>query len=140
MSYNHGLEERIFEKQWKKTAEEYRKSGMTEEQISAIYEFDRQVFNSDRRYRERTIELYNNPCVKKIKVYDDYSENNRYSWIDNISDSEKYKKIMSLPKIWRDAFTMYLYDGYSQKEISSKLLKPQQTISCWIVKIAGILC
>ncbi len=140
MSYNHGLEERIFEKQWKKTAEEYRKSGMTEEQIAAIYEFDRQVFNSDRRYRERTIELYNNPSVKKIKVYDDYSENNRYGWIDNISDPEKYKKIMSLPKIWRDAFTMYLYDGYSQKEISSKLLKPQQTISYWIVKIAEILC
>lgn len=139
MSYNHALEEKLFEKQWKKTAEEYRKSGMTEEQIAAIYEFDRQVFNSDRRYRERTIELYNNPCVKKMKVYDDYSENNRYSWIDNISDPKKYKKIMSLPKIWRDAFTMYLYDGYSQKEISSKLLKPQQTISYWIVKIAEIL-
>lgn len=140
MSYNHGLEERIFENQWKKNAEEYRKLGMTEEQIAVIYEFDRQVFNSDRRYRERTTELYNNPCIKKIKVYDDYSENNRYGWIDNISDPEKYKKIMSLPQIWRDAFTMYLYDGYSQKEISSKLLKPQQTISYWIVKIAEILC
>lgn len=139
MSYNHGLEERIFEKQWKKTAEEYRKSGMTEEQIAAIYEFDRQVFNSDRRYRERTIDLYNNPILKKMKVYDDYSENNRYSWIDNIEDPEKYKKIMSLPKIWRDAFTMYLYDGYTQKEISSKLLRPQQSISRWIVKIAEIL-
>ena len=139
MSYNHGLEERIFEKQWKKIAEEYRKSGMTEEQIAAIYEFDRQVFNSDRRYRERTIDLYANPSVKKMKVYDDYLENNRYRWIDNIDDPEKYKKIMSLPKIWRDAFTMYLYDGYTQKEISSKLLRPQQSISRWIVKIADIL-
>ena len=139
MSYNHGLEERMFEKQWKKTAEEYRKSGMTEEQIAAIYEFDRQVFNSDRRYRERNIDLYANPSVKKMKVYDDYLENNRYRWIDNIDDSEKYKKIMSLPKIWRDAFTMYLYDGYAQKEISSKLLRLQQTISYWIMKIAEIL-
>lgn len=139
MGYNHALEEKIFEKQWKKTAEEYRKSGMTEEQIAAIYEFDRQVFNSDRRYRERTTELYNNPCIKKIKIYDDYLENNRYRWIDNIDDPEKYKKIMSLPKIWRDAFTMYLYDGYTQKEISSKLMRPQQSISRWIVKIAEIL-
>lgn len=139
MGYNHALEEKIFEKQWKKTAEEYRKSGMTEEQIAAIYEFDRQVFNSDRRYRERTTELYNNPCIKKIKVYDDYLENNRYRWIDNIDDPEKYKKIMSLPKIWRDAFTMYLYDGYTQKKNSSKLMRPQQSISRWIVKIAEIL-
>lgn len=139
MSYNHGLEEKIFEEQWKKTAEEYRKSGMTEEQIAVIYEFDREVFNSDRRYRERTIDLFDNPSVKKLKVYDDYSANNRYGWIDKIEDSEKYEKVMSLPEIWREAFTMYIFDGYTQKEISSKLLKPQQTISYWIVKIAEIL-
>lgn len=139
MSYNHGLEEKIFEEQWKKTAEEYRKSGMTEEQIAAIYEFDREVFNSDRRYRERTIDLFDNPSVKKLKVYDDYSANNRYGWIDKIEDSEKYEKVMSLPEIWREAFTMYIFDGCTQKEISSKLLKPQQTISYWIVKIAEIL-
>lgn len=139
MSYNHGLEEKIFEEQWKKTAEEYRKSGMTEEKIAAIYEFDREVFNSDRRYRERTIDLFDNPSMKKLKVYDDYSANNRYGWIDKIEDSEKYEKVMALPEIWREAFTLYIFDGYAQKEISSKLLKPQQTISYWIVKIAEIL-
>lgn len=139
MSYNHGLEEKIFEKQWKKTAEEYRKSGMTEEQIAAIYEFDREVFNSDRRYRERTVNLLDNPNIKKLKVYDNYSANNRYGWIDKIVDSEKYEKVMVLPKIWREAFTMYIYDGYTQKEISSRLLKPQQSISRWIVKITEIL-
>lgn len=53
MSYNHGLEEKKFKERWQKTAEEYRKSGMTEEQISAIYKFDREVFNSNRRYREK---------------------------------------------------------------------------------------
>lgn len=139
MSYNHGLEEKIFEKQWKKTAEEYRKSGMTEEQIAAIYEFNREVFNSDRRYRERTVDLFDDPNIKKLKVYDNYSANNRYGWIDKIVDSEKYEKVMVLPKIWREAFTMYIYDGYTQKEISSRLLKPQQSISRWIVKIAEIL-
>ncbi|MCM1529705.1 MAG: hypothetical protein NC093_06895 [Alistipes sp.] len=139
MSYNHGLEEKIFEEQWKKTAEEYRKSGMTEEQIAAIYRFDRKVFNSDRRYRERTVGLSDNLNIKRLRVYDDYSANNRYGWIDKIENPEKYEKVMSLPEIWREAFTMYIFDGYSQKEISSKLLKPQQTISRWIVKIAEIL-
>lgn len=139
MSYNHGLEEKIFEEQWKKTAEEYRKSGMTKEQIAAIYEFDRKVFNSDRRYRERTIDLFDDPNIKKLKVNDDYSANNRYGWIDKILDSEKYEKVMNLPEIWREAFTMYIFDGYTQKEISLKLLKPQQSISRWIVKIAEII-
>ena len=138
MGYNHSLEEKRFEEEWMKNAESFRKVGMTEAQISEMYKFDREVFNSDRRYRERTVSLYDNPDVKKIKVYDDYSRDNRYGWIEKITDSEKYEKIMSLPKIWREAFTMYI-SGYTQTEISSKLMKPQQTISYWIVKIAEIL-
>lgn len=67
---------------------------MTEEQIAAIYEFDREVFNPDRRYRERTTDLFDNPCVKKLKVYDDYSADNRFGWIYKIEDSEKYEKVM----------------------------------------------
>ena len=139
MSYNHGLEEKLFQEQWQKTAEEYRKSGMTEKQIAEILKFDREVFNSDRRYRERTVGFIDNSSVKMLKVYDDYSAADRYSWIDKIADPEKYEKVMSVPEIWREVFTMYIYDGYTQKEISSKLLKPQQTISRWIVKIAEIL-
>ena len=138
MGYNHGLEEKRFEEEWLKNVESFRKAGMTEEQIAEMYKFDREVFNSDRRYKERTVSLYDNPDVKKIKVYDDYSRDNRYRWIKKITDTEKYEKIMSLPKIWREAFTMYI-SGYTQTEISSKLMKPQQTISYWIVKIAEIL-
>lgn len=139
MGYNHSLEEKRFEEEWLKNAESFRKAGMTEAQISEMYKFDREVFNSDRRYRERTVSFYDNPDVKKLKVYDDYSRDGRYGWIEKITDAEKYEKVMSLPKIWREAFTMYISDGYTQIEISSKLMKPQQTISYWIVKIAEIL-
>lgn len=139
MSYNHGLEEKKFKEQWQKTAEEYRKAGMTEKQIAAIYEFDREVFNSDRRFKERTVGLFDNENSKTLMVYDDYSANNRYGWIDEIEDMEVYSQIMSLPEIWREAFTMYIFDGYTQKDISSKLLKPRRTIASWIGKIAEIL-
>lgn len=139
MSYNHGLEEKKFKEQWQKIAEEYRKAGMTEEQIAAIYEFDREVFNSDRRYSERTVGLFDNENSKTLMVYDDYSANNRYSWIDEIEDMEVYSQIMSLPEIWREAFTMYIFDGYTQKEISSILLRDQSNVSRVIDKIAEIL-
>ncbi len=139
MSYNHGLEEKKFKEKWQKIAEEYRKAGMTEEQIAAVYEFDREVFNSDRRFKERTVGLFDNENSKTLMVYDDYSANNRYGWIDEIEDMEVYSQIMSLPEIWREAFTMYIFDGYTQKDISSKLLKPRRTITSWIGKIAEIL-
>ena len=73
MSYNHGLEEKKFKEQWQKTAEEYRKAGMTEKQIAEIYEFDREVFNSIRRYREKTVGLFDNSNSRTLTVYDDYS-------------------------------------------------------------------
>jgi hypothetical protein len=37
MNYNHGLAEKKFKEHWVETANEYRKAGMTEEQITAIY-------------------------------------------------------------------------------------------------------
>ena len=139
MSYNHGLEEKKFNEYWNEISEEYRKAGMTEEQIMSMLEFEREVFNSDRRYRENTVELFDNETNKNLQIYDNYSTTKRYGWIDEIDDMETYEKIMSLPEIWVEAFTMYIIDGYSQQQISSKLLKPQQTISRWIVKIAEII-
>ena len=139
MSYNHGLEEKKFNEYWNEISEEYRKAGMTEEQIMSMLEFEREVFNSDRRYRENTVELFDNETNKNLQIYDNYSTTKRYGWIDEIDDMETYEKIMSLPEIWVEAFTMYIIDGYSQQQISSKLLKPKQTISRWIVKIAEII-
>ena len=103
MSYNHGLEENKFKEQWQKNAEEYRKAGMTEKQIAEIYEFDREVFNSNRRYSEKTVGLFDNSGSRTLTIYDDYSANNRYGWIDEIEDMEVYSQIMSLPEIWREA-------------------------------------
>ena len=140
MSYNHGLEEKKFNEYWNEISEEYRKAGMTEDQIMSMLEFEREVFNSDRRYRENTVELFDNETNQNLQIYDNYSTTKRYGWIDAIDNMEAYEKIMALPKIWVVAFTMYIIDGYSQQQISSKLLKPQQTISRWIVKIAEIIC
>ena len=140
MSYNHGLEEKKFNEYWNEISEEYRKAGMTEDQIMSMLEFEREVFNSDRRYRENTVELFDNETNQNLQIYDNYSTTKRYGWIDAIDNMEAYEKIMALPTIWVEAFTMYIIDGYSQQQISSKLLKPQQTISRWIVKIAEIIC
>lgn len=140
MSYNHCLEEKKFNEYWNEISEEYRNAGMTEEQIMSMLEFEREVFNSDRRYRENTVELFDNETNKNLQIYDNYSTTKRYGWIDEIDDMETYEKIMSLPEIWVEAFTMYIFDGYSQQQISSKLLKSQQTISRWIVEIAEIIC
>lgn len=56
MAYNHGKAERKW-KVWKEKEEKIlRDSGVTEDTIEAIRLYDRQAFNSDRRYYERVQE------------------------------------------------------------------------------------
>ena len=56
MAYNHGKAERKW-KLWKEREEKIlRDSGVTEDTIEAIRFYDRQAFNSDRRYYERVQE------------------------------------------------------------------------------------
>ena len=56
MAYNHGKAERKW-KVWKEKEEKIlRDSGVTEDTIEAIRLYDRQGFNSDRRYYERVQE------------------------------------------------------------------------------------
>ena len=54
MKWNNGYERKRFEANQKKLAEEYRKAGMTEEQIKAMYEFDLEQFKKDRIYQMHT--------------------------------------------------------------------------------------
>ena len=53
MAYNHGAAKKKFENEWQKKDRQYRELGMTDEQIQEIYKFEREAFNSDRRYYER---------------------------------------------------------------------------------------
>ena len=56
MAYNHGKAERKW-KLWKEKEEKIlRDSGVSEDMIEAIRLYDRQAFNSDRRYYERVHE------------------------------------------------------------------------------------
>ena len=56
MAYNHGKAERKW-KLWKEKEEKIlRDSGVAEDTIEAIRLYDRQAFNSDRRYYERVQE------------------------------------------------------------------------------------
>lgn len=138
MAYNHAREEKKFREEWKRKETEYRKLGMTDEQIQEIYKFEREVFNSDRRYYENTIDL------KGENTYG--TQGNRIIptdlreiWTEFIEDEEKYKRVMKCPVIMRKAYFLNKIAGYTIIEISSELSIPKSTLGDWIVKIAEIL-
>ena len=57
MSFNKGYELKKFEAHWEKLCIEYAAAGMTEEAIQKMYDYDRQQFNSERTFVERTQEF-----------------------------------------------------------------------------------
>jgi DNA-directed RNA polymerase specialized sigma24 family protein len=139
MGFNYGLERKKFNEKWLKLKAEYKAAGMTDEQIEAVYDFDFAAFNEERSYRNHNERLFETESRKILAANDDYYSNHRYGWLEGIEDIDKFNKIMALPNEYREAFTMYVFDGYSQTQISSILLKPQRSISRWIGKIAEIL-
>ncbi len=139
MAYNHAAEEKKFKELWDKKEKIYRESGMTDEQIAAIREYDVQMFNLDRAFYRRTT-LLAEPEFATDAAYDDHSDTYLENyWAELIDSDEKYRRLMEVPPVMRKAFYMYKVLGYYQKDISSKLSIPQRTVSFWIIKIAEII-
>ena len=139
MAYNHAKEEKKFKEQWEHRERLYRESGMTDEQISVIREYDENAFKLDRAFYRRTMLLAEPESITEGKLDDRSDTYLEEYWTDLIDSDEKYLRLMKVPPIMRKAFYMYKVLGMYQDEISSELSIPQQTISYWIGKIAEIL-
>jgi len=139
MAYNHAKEEKKFKEQWEKKEKLYLESGMTDEQISVIREYDENAFKLDRAFYRRTMLLAEPESITEGKLDDRSDTYLEEYWTDLIDSDEKYLRLMKVPPIMRKAFYMYKVLGMYQDEISSELSIPQQTISYWIGKIAEIL-
>ena len=130
MSWNNGIERKRFEAKMKKQAEEYRKAGMTEEQIQAMYEFDLEQYKSDRRYYSHTQPLevqeendegdeveesFVRQFIDAFSTSDEdeyFSNSSRYGWIDNIENQELSELLHEMDTEEIEIITLHVYEGY----------------------------
>lgn len=139
MSYNHGVAQRAFEKEWQKKERQYRELGMTERQISAIREFDEEEFRAERVYLEKKVPLAEADEFRQTTIDEFFVDDIEENWYEYITDPEKRKALRKVPANMRRTFYLNKVMNMSQQEISSILLIPRQTLSYWIVKISEIL-
>ena len=140
MGYNHAKAEKEFYKEWRKKLRLYKVAGMSMTQILAVYKYDKAVFRSDRRFYEHceqicyeeTNPLFGEEMVVNLDTYD------MTNWTKAMP-SELRTQLEKLTQGKLKAFYLYRVYGYTQKEISSILLKSQQTISRWIVQVSEIV-
>lgn len=110
------------EREWLKWKEEdmkmQRAAGMSEEQIQAIYDFDKKQFNSDRRYYEHTTEddeaLEWIPETDELRYVDTPSE-----LLAEIENEELYAALSALDTLTVQIL-IWKMNGYSSEDISQK--------------------
>lgn len=154
MSFNKGYELKKFEAHWEKLRIEYTATGMTEDAIQKMYEYDRQQFNAERTHLERTQELStdtfecsedeNSPLMKRyqdaISVTDHYHETkSRFGWIGEIENERLLSALENLSEGDLKLLTLYAYEGYNESEISKVFNVSQPAIHKRIMKISIIL-
>ena len=116
MAYNHGKAEYKW-KLWKEKEEKIlRDSGVTEDTIEAIRLYDRQVFNSDRRYYERVQEtgtyldeLVEDTTQPEVKTVEDF--------LDSIENQHLYQVLIKVDRLTLQIALMKI-QGYSTREIA----------------------
>ena len=154
MSFNKGYELKKFEAHWEKLRIEYAAAGMTEDAIQKMYDYDRQQFNSERTFVERTQEFtapaYEgseeeaSPLMLRyqeaITTTDTYHETkSKFAWIGEIENERLLSALENLSEDDLKLLTLYAYEGYTVTEISKVLGVSQPTISIKIKRITNFL-
>ena len=154
MSFNKGLELKKFEAHWEKLRVEYAAAGMAEDAIQKMYDYDRQQFNSERTFIERTQE-FTAPAYESseeeasplmlryqeaITTKDTYHETkSKFAWIGEIENERLLSALENLSEDDLKLLTFYAYEGYTVTEISKVLGVSQPTISIKIKRITNFL-
>ena len=154
MAFNKGYELKKFEARWEKLRIEYAAAGMTEYAIQKMYDYDRQQFNSERTFVERTQEFtapaYEgseeeaSPLMLRyqevITTTDTYHETkSKFAWIGEIENERLLSALENLSEDDLKLLTFYAYEGYTVTEISKVLGVSQPTISIKIKRITNFL-
>ena len=152
MEWNNGKERALFHKEQAELRKQYLAAGMTEEQIQALYAFDREWYKSLRREAVHTQRLdiqtsededinKDNPLYKKffekLAVEDNLADYSRYGWIDELENEELVKTVNSLSDTDKELLTM-LIEGFNQAAIALSLGMTQPAVSQRIKKIREI--
>ena len=149
MEWNNGKERALFHKEQAELRKQYLAAGMTEEQIQALYAFDREWYKSRRREAVHTQRLdiqtsededinKDNPLYKKffekLAVEDNHADYSRYGWIDELENDRLAKAVNALSDADKELLTM-LINGFTQSEIGAELGVSQQSVSKRIKKV-----
>lgn len=152
MYFNYGYERRLFEQDQTKKKREYLKTGMSEEAIREMYEYDLNVFNNERK------EIKHRAHYSEMLTYDAETGDSRYmdmdefpskiehidysligsKWLEDIENPYLYKALSNLPKDYITIIGMKM-DGYTDEEVGDFFGVKRKTINNKILRVKKLL-
>ena len=144
MGKNYAIERAKFERQQRQQAEQYRKLGMDEGQIQAMYEFDLDTFRSDWRYEKHTQGFAASSFgdgtqdesksalfekfLTQLSVQPDDGHSREW-WVEEIENPQLALALKGLSKSDLEFITRIVIEKATQMELSEELGISQQAVS-----------
>ena len=144
MGKNYAIERAKFERQQRRQAEQYRKLGMDEGQIQAMYEFDLDTFRSDWRYEKHTQGFAASSFgdgtqdesksalfekfLTQLSVQPDDGHSREW-WVEEIENPQLALALKGLSKSDLEFITRIVIEKATQMELSEELGISQQAVS-----------
>ena len=138
MGFNYAREKREFDEEWKEKERWYRESGMSEDAIREMYEYDWSEFNSTRkfyRYGDDDVD------VESIAEEDGDVIGKAFSkeWIELLDTSDLVRKVRKLPADYIEIIDLMVRENLTQEEVTGRMHCSQQNIAKKIEKIRKLL-
>ena len=138
MGFNYAREKRKFDDKWKKLEEWYRESGMSEDTIREMYEYDWREFNSTRkfyRHGDDDVDVESIAEEGADAIDKAFSE----EWIELLDMSDLVRKVRKLPADYIEIIDLMVRENLTQEEIAGRMHCSQQNIAKKIEKIRKLL-
>ena len=138
MGFNYPREKRKFDDKWKKLEEWYRESGMSEDTIREMYEYDWREFNSTRkfyRHGDDDVDVESIAEEGADAIDKAFSE----EWIELLDTSDLVRKVRKLPADYIEIIDLMVRENLTQEEVAGRMHCSQQNIAKKIEKIRKLL-
>ncbi len=153
MAVNFAHEYKKFEEQQARLRKEYKDAGMSDEQIDAMYKFDKAQLARDLAYKRRTQSLFTESddfeSETQSALLDKFMDVLSYTmepdtskhlwWLEEISDTNLQSAVRKLSLEQIELLDMYVFDSLSQTDIARRLGVNQSSVSRQLTKIKEIL-
>ena len=150
MSFNYAREKRKFEKEWEVLYQKYSRTGMPEDAIAQMKEYDWVCFCGNRIYQMHTQAIpqevfdadeEHSTLLKKFPNLSVQLElgSGRYGWIESIEDDVLYGRLQALAPKDLELVTLLVIEKYTRAGIAKLWGCSRSAITQRVNKIAAFL-